>query len=613
MEMETAPDRESDRLPSGALFERWECATAYTKTYYVACRHPQASDWNPGTKERPYRTIGKAAEVLQPGERVVIEQGVYRELVQPARGGSDPHAMISYEAAEGHEVVVKGTEIWEGEWAPSAGYKLGDGGADVLAGRIWMGKLPAEAFIGTNPFSMVNMTSLPWVYEKNASAWPRYPEAAPTREYLMRRGLLFVDGKPLEQVVSVRELALKPGTYWVEDSGLVLHFRLEDDGDPRDHVLEFTAREQIFVPASGGLSYIRLSGLAFEGAGNGFPAPQRGAVSANGGHHWIVENCTIRWANSIGLDVGGISNHHRFDGPAGGHLIRRNTITDCGVCGIAGVPSGGALESTLIEGNRLERNCWHDVEQAWESGAIKIHVAHRCLVKYNTILDTGYGPAIWIDYFNDDSRVSGNVIIGVRETMYGAVFIEATHKPNRIDGNVIWGVGRYSREQPEAENGGHGIYEHDSDALLIDGNLVSHVEGYAVYLNYGKPERIVAGRGPLGRNHRVTGNLLADCRGAILFPTPHNESDGNMYGHCGDIPMFKLQRPNETLNWQAWREYYGWDLHGRCVVAELALDRAKGELIVRITEADRTVRAASIDLNRAISGDDWIRLVQGSE
>jgi hypothetical protein len=37
--------------------------------------------------------------VLQPGERVVVAAGVYRERIKPARGGSGPAALISYEAA----------------------------------------------------------------------------------------------------------------------------------------------------------------------------------------------------------------------------------------------------------------------------------------------------------------------------------------------------------------------------------------------------------------------------------------------------------------------------------------------------------------------------------
>jgi hypothetical protein len=46
-----------------------------------------ADDNGPGSKERPFRTIGEAAQVLQPGERVVIAEGIYRECVSPSRGG----------------------------------------------------------------------------------------------------------------------------------------------------------------------------------------------------------------------------------------------------------------------------------------------------------------------------------------------------------------------------------------------------------------------------------------------------------------------------------------------------------------------------------------------
>ena len=52
--------------------------------------HLDASDDNPGTKERPFKTINKAAQVLMPGERVLIGEGVYKEFVRPLRGGQAP-------------------------------------------------------------------------------------------------------------------------------------------------------------------------------------------------------------------------------------------------------------------------------------------------------------------------------------------------------------------------------------------------------------------------------------------------------------------------------------------------------------------------------------------
>ena len=49
-------------LPDGTEFRAWECRTKWTRTYVVDQMHPEASDENPGTSERPFRTIGRAAE-----------------------------------------------------------------------------------------------------------------------------------------------------------------------------------------------------------------------------------------------------------------------------------------------------------------------------------------------------------------------------------------------------------------------------------------------------------------------------------------------------------------------------------------------------------------------
>ena len=95
-------------LPDGTMFPFWDDQTNYRTTYHVACQDPQASDANPGSREKPFRTIGRAAEILQPGEKVVVHEGVYRECVSPRRGGTGPDAMIAYEAAPGERVVVSG-------------------------------------------------------------------------------------------------------------------------------------------------------------------------------------------------------------------------------------------------------------------------------------------------------------------------------------------------------------------------------------------------------------------------------------------------------------------------------------------------------------------------
>ena len=111
-------------LPDGTSSPVWEKPLHFTKTYYVDVQAKNADDNGPGTKERPFKTINHAAQVLQPGERVVIAEGVYRELIRPARGGTSADAMISYEAAPGAKVVVKGA-IVATDWKQSEGCNFG--------------------------------------------------------------------------------------------------------------------------------------------------------------------------------------------------------------------------------------------------------------------------------------------------------------------------------------------------------------------------------------------------------------------------------------------------------------------------------------------------------
>ena len=589
-----------DLLPDGTPFEFWDCQTDFAKTYHVVQSHPRALDDNPGTAELPFRTIGRAARVLQPGERVLIGEGVYRECVRPARGGTAPDRMISYEAAPGARPVISGAEEWRGPWVPSEQWRLFRWHERASHPRVWMGELPPETMPGYNPFGMSNAPITPWGESHFYDSIPSY---APRGEFMMRRGLLFVDGKPLRQAVFPYERGLAAGTFWIEDSGLVLHFRLGDDGDPAGHVIEFTAREQCFTPAAPYQGYIRVKGLTFEKTGNGFPPPQRGALSTFCGHHWIIEGNTVRWANSIGIDIGHQAPQRVSDQQQGHHIVRGNTVTDCGVCGICGVggsrlpaseiktPDGHPVQitKTLVEHNRFERNCWHNVEWMWESAAIKIHSMQDCLVRRNVILDNENGPGIWADWQTVNTRICGNVIAGIKGTLMGAIFVEVSRYPNSVDNNVIWDVRADTVRHNDPVGGGHGVYEHDCDYLTVRDNFIHGAEGAAVFLNLGSVDRMDYGRGSTGRRHRVLNNIIDQCGMAIVFPCPDNFADGNVFGKLLKAGPLRIQRPDERLSLKAWREFHEWDVHGRAVSIESSLDLDRMVLLLKIIDGEATV------------------------
>lgn len=60
---------------SALFFSAFSFANA--ATYYVDVNHQNASDNNAGTETQPFKTIQKAADVVGPGDTVIVEDGTY--------------------------------------------------------------------------------------------------------------------------------------------------------------------------------------------------------------------------------------------------------------------------------------------------------------------------------------------------------------------------------------------------------------------------------------------------------------------------------------------------------------------------------------------------------
>ncbi len=119
----------TSRALSAAIFLGLLAGTMPAGEYYVAQKDAVADDGNPGTVEKPYKTIGAALPKLKAGDTLFIKQGVYRECVNLGRGESKvgdrtlpgmaagaPGRPICVVAATGEKVVVNAGE-------PIAGWK----------------------------------------------------------------------------------------------------------------------------------------------------------------------------------------------------------------------------------------------------------------------------------------------------------------------------------------------------------------------------------------------------------------------------------------------------------------------------------------------------------
>ncbi|MFC1604783.1 LamG-like jellyroll fold domain-containing protein, partial [Planctomycetota bacterium] len=80
-------------------------------TYYVSPYERVASDNNPGTEARPFKTIGKATPLLRPGDTLLIRAGIYRETVILSQSGTatKPIKIMAYPGDEG-KVIINAAE-----------------------------------------------------------------------------------------------------------------------------------------------------------------------------------------------------------------------------------------------------------------------------------------------------------------------------------------------------------------------------------------------------------------------------------------------------------------------------------------------------------------------
>ena len=602
------------RLPDGAEFARWERPLTFSKTYYVDNASHHADDNGPGNKARPFRTINKAAQVLQPGERVVIAAGTYRECVRPARGGTNPTQMISYEAAPGAKVTIKGSEVLKDGWRQETipvGFRFPGSPVAAEPGvTAWSCDLPSAMFPGGyNPFALPSiMGQWEWLDPKTTDIGP----------YLRRCGLVFVDGKPLEPMEQLRELAMPhlypvpdftipavpqnglparrrggpnmqevggspSARFWVEYSGTAIHIRLAS-GTPSDHLIEVTTRQHIFIPAQSGLSFIRVKGITFQHAGNAYPYPQYGMISLAGGDHWILEDNTVEWANGMGLAIGADGDGGFTQRGGASQIVRRNTIRYCGVEGIGGM----GTTDTLVEDNLIEWCGWADAERGWEAAGAKFHRARNMLFRRNVVRHIRHANAAWWDFDNANCRVTRNIFADVL-SVSAAVHMEMNRERCQIDNNIVWDV-RNAEPGTPGQRGcaGSGIFDNATDNLIIAQNLIGRCDNSGVFTIV-RPDRMGSGT---GINNTVANNIFVQCgKSAIVFLDPKNEADGNVYV---DLPKnfqgYYEGDSKQYLDLAAWRAR-GWDKNSVMADAEIGFDPDTLALTISVSKPLPQVRA----------------------
>jgi hypothetical protein len=422
-----------------------------TSEFHVATIGSDDAD---GSEDRPFRTIKQAADLARPGDTVVVHGGEYREWVQPRRGGLSDLRRITYTAAPGEHVVIKGSEEVTG-W-------------DRMSGDVWTVAVPNSLFGSFNPFA-----------EEIEGDWIVYPDMSASKKHL---GDVYLNGTSFYEVLTLPEVSDPPlRTEAVDDwtgtvdrirdpeqTRLVWYAEVGADqtriwanfqgANPNEELVEINARRSVFYPIEHHINYITVRGFELAQAASPWAPPtadQPGLIGPNWAKGWIIEDNVIHDAKCSAVSIGKeISTGHnyatlRLDKPGyqyqlesvfaaqqigwdrehvGSHIVRRNTIYDCGQNGIVG--HLGCVFST-IEDNHIYNIALKREFYGYEIGGIKLHAAIDVIIRHNRIHDCSLGT--WLDWQTQGTRVSRNLFYHNKRDL----FVEVSHGPYLVDHNIF--------------------------------------------------------------------------------------------------------------------------------------------------------------------------------
>jgi len=384
-------------------------------------------DSNPGTRTAPLRTIQRAAGLAQPGDVVTVHAGVYRERVDPPRGGASDAKRITYQAAPGEKVEIKGSEAVK-DWV-----KVQDG--------VWKAVLPNSFFGSFNPYG--DLIRGDWFEPKG-------------REH--HTGAVYLDGEWLTEAAKLEDVMAPAGpaplwfgrvdgdrtTIWAQFEGV----------DPNARLVEINVRRTVFYPEKEGVDYITVRGFALRHAATPWAPPtaeQIGLIGTHWSKGWVIEKNTISHSVCSGIALG--KHGDEFDNTSkdtaegyvktieralargwtkdrvGGHVVRDNVISNCEQAGIVG--SLGAAFSA-VTGNTIHDIHVRQLFTGAEMAGIKFHGAIDVVIARNHIYRTVRG--LWLDWMAQGTRVTGNLF---HDNAAEDLFMEVDHGPFLVDNNIF--------------------------------------------------------------------------------------------------------------------------------------------------------------------------------
>ncbi|MCA2499016.1 right-handed parallel beta-helix repeat-containing protein [Staphylococcus xylosus] len=410
----------------------------------------KGSDCGLGNVESPFLTIDKAALVAQPGDSIIVHEGIYREEITHINIGLSESRRISFEAAKDEQVIIKGSEEITG-W-------------QQIDGSIWKVEIDNKIFKDFNPFAtklfgdwlaVDNDKSLGQVYLNDQSLFE-------VSEYEQ-----LADPELVEETLD--HWTNKQVTYDYKDESIYVWYAKVDkdittiyanfhDYNPNNEVTEINVRKSAFRPFKMHTNYITIRNFEIANVATQWSPPtaaQTGMIDTHWSKGWIIENNTLYnavcSAIAIGKEIstGDNLNTYRKDKPGyqyqietvfkavnsdwnketiGSHIVRNNVIHDCGQNAVVG-HLGSAFSK--IYNNHIYNIGNKREFFGYEIAGIKLHAAIDTQVYNNYVHNCSLG--MWFDWQTQGTRISKNIFNDNTRDL----FVEVSSGPYIVDNNIL--------------------------------------------------------------------------------------------------------------------------------------------------------------------------------
>jgi Right handed beta helix region len=515
------------------------------ETYYVDNGAKDASDGNVGTEAAPWKTIARsaAAPELKAGDTVLIKSGVYREAVHIKVSGEEGKP-VTFAAAPGARVVIKGSEIVKGKWT-----RLKDR-PDVKEPfpnaytEVWT--IP----LGDEYFTDADFTD---GYQDKGRRW--------VSQVFMddERALQRIGDDPIYKNDEYRKLAtvgrgvddLIDNSFYFDPTDQTLYLRI--GGEPIWFNIEVGVRGWVLIAQQ--VHDVVIRGL--EMRHNRQPGGQWPMVSIGECERVVLEGCRVYQADFCGLGVGRCKNC---------------TVRDCDLSYNGNTGLGmGECEDVTIENCRLLFNNYRRFSPGWHCGGMKcIPNNRRCTIRNCEAAYSINSAGIWFDGGNADIRIIGNVS---HHNDSDGIFFEINPEGGVIADNLVYA------------NRGRGIYDSGSSKTWIVHNTVVDNNAGIVCMPREDPYKlddVHVLNNLMVANYRTQDTITRGCDLTLFMgaggtewePTERTvmtvHSDHNVYANNSWVPFMRHSwNPNNTID--QWRERFGEDAHSVLMPVDFAL------------------------------------------